>query len=322
MLPRPAPTGALVLAAGLGTRLRPLTADRAKPALPVAGPTLIERVLAGLRGHGVGQVLINLHHRPESITAIVGDGSALGLAVRYSWEMPLLGSGGGPRRAFSLVDDPRLWLVNADTLSDVDFEAMAAGHARSPALVTMAVIPNPAPDRYGGLVVADTGEVTDFVPRGHAGPTWLFVGVQIAERAAFEALSDGVPADSVGPLYRGLMAARPGAVRAFCGGGRFLDIGTARDYREACLALSGGRTVTGAGVVVGAGAVLDACVLWDRVRIGRDVRLTRAVVGDGVVVPDGFTASDVVLVRGEADGTDGTEGTIRRAWPLQSFPIA
>ena len=223
MPPRLAPTGALVLAAGLGTRLRPLTADRAKPALPVAGPTLIERILEGLSLQGIRDVLLNLHYRPETITGVVGDGSALGLRVRYSWEVPLLGSGGGPRRAFSLVADDRLWLVNGDTLTDVHLSAMAAEHASSDALVTMAVIPNPAPERYGGVVVTPHGAVTAFVPRGWAGPTWHFVGVQIAERDAFASLADGVPADSVGPLYRTLIATRPGAVRAFRSEARFVD---------------------------------------------------------------------------------------------------
>ena len=163
---RPAPTGALVLTAGLGTRLRPLTADRAKPALPVAGPTLVERILTGFSGCGVDHILLNLHYRPETITRIVGDGSALGVSVRYSWEVPLLGSGGGPRRAFSLVPDDRLWLVNGDTLTDVDLTAMAAEHSASDALVTMAVIPNPAPDRYGGVVVTSEGAVRGLCAAG------------------------------------------------------------------------------------------------------------------------------------------------------------
>jgi NDP-sugar pyrophosphorylase family protein len=313
--PRPAPTGALVLTAGLGTRLRPLTRDRAKPALPVAGLTLVERILIGLRERGIRDVLLNLHYRPETITAVVGDGASLDMAVRYSWESPLLGSGGGPRRAFSLVPDARLWLVNGDTLSDVDLGAMAAEHSASSALVTMALIANPAPDRYGGVLVSPGGEVTGFVPRGVAGPSWHFVGVQIAEREAFDSLTDGAPADSVGPLYRTLIAERPGAVRGFLSPARFLDIGTPRDYRDACLAFNDGRTVIGEGTLIDPGAALEACVVWDGVYVGRGARLTRAIVGDGVIVPAGFEAADVVLLRGEA------EGTIGGAWPLQSFPI-
>jgi mannose-1-phosphate guanylyltransferase len=303
--PRSAPTGALVLTAGLGTRLRPLTADRAKPALQVAGPTLVERILEVLSRQGILDVLLNLHYRPETIAGIVGDGAGLGLSVRYSWEVPLLGSGGGPRRAFSLVPDDRLWLVNGDTLTDVDLTAMAAEHAASDALVTMAVIPNPAPERYGGVVVDPQGEVTGFVPRGSAEPTWHFVGVQIAERDAFGSLADGVPADSVGPLYRALIASRSGAVRAFRSAARFVDIGTPRDYLDACLSLSGRTLVAGAHVEVDPSARLVECVLWDDVRIGRDVRLRRVVVGDGVRLPAGYQADNAVLVRGE-DGPQVT----------------
>jgi mannose-1-phosphate guanylyltransferase len=298
---RPAPSGALVLGAGLGTRLRPLTADRAKPSLQVAGAALIERILGSLSRQKIGRVLLNLHYRPETITAVVGDGSALGLDVRYSWEQPLLGSGGGPRRAFSLVPDDRLWLINGDTLTDVDLAAMAAEHSASDALVTMALIPNPSPERYGGVVVGPDGQVTAFVPRGSTAPTWHFVGVQIAEREAFASLVDGVPADSVGPLYRALIASRQGAVRAFRCDAMFEDIGTPRDYLETCLALAATDPVVGARVAIDRSARLEECVLWDDVRVGRDVRLRRAVVGDGVHLPDGFDAEHVVVVRGERE---------------------
>lgn len=316
MPPRSSPTGALVLTAGLGMRLRPLTRDRAKPALPVAGPTLVERIVSGLARAGIHDVLLNLHYQPASITAVLGDGTSLGLSVRYSWEMPLLGSGGGPRRAFSLVGDERLWLVNGDTLTDVDLAAMAADHAQSSALVTMALIPNPAPERYGGVVVSDDGDVRAFVPRGTPGQSWHFVGIQIAEREAFRSLTDGIAADSVGPLYRALIAERPGAVRGFCTNARFLDIGTPRDYLDACLSLSGGATTVGAGSIVDPAAAVEACVIWDRVRVGRGARLSRVIVGDDVTVPEGYDAADVVLMAG------GDEGTIPGAWPLQSFPIA
>src|SRR5262245_13076563 len=103
---------ALVLAAGLGVRLQPLTSLRAKPAMPLGEEPIIAHILRWLRQAGITDAIINLHHRPETITAAVGDGSAFGLRVRYSWESPLLGSGGGPRRAFSLVSEDELLIVN------------------------------------------------------------------------------------------------------------------------------------------------------------------------------------------------------------------
>jgi mannose-1-phosphate guanylyltransferase len=294
---RPAPSTALLLTAGLGTRLRPLTDELAKPALPVAGSTLVERIVLGLRSHAVTDLLLNLHYLPSTITRVVGDGTGLGVRVRYSWEMPLLGSGGGPRRAFSLVSDDRLWLVNGDTLSDVDLQAMGDEHAQTDALVTMAVIPNPAPARYGGVVVDDDGAVTGFVPRGAPGPTWHFVGVQIAERAAFAPLADGVPAESVTGVYRSLMSGRRGAVRAFRTATRFLDIGTPRDYLDACLAIAATTVVAPASARVAPSARLSRAVLWDGVGIGENVVLEEVVVARGVQVPAGFAAARAVLTR-------------------------
>ena len=95
---------ALILTAGLGTRLRPLTEVRAKSAMPVAGEPLIRRSVRWLAAHGVTDIVLNLHHRPETIAATLGDGSDLGARVRYSWEQPaVLGAAGGPRQALSIV---------------------------------------------------------------------------------------------------------------------------------------------------------------------------------------------------------------------------
>src|SRR5260221_11583387 len=94
---------ALVLAAGLGTRLRPLTLARAKAAAPVDGEPPGRRTISWLVGHGVRDLVLNLHHKPESMTAAVGGNSDLGARLRDTWEKPVLGSAGGPRHALRLV---------------------------------------------------------------------------------------------------------------------------------------------------------------------------------------------------------------------------
>src|SRR5262245_35913784 len=137
---------AIVLTAGLGTRLRPLTDVRAKPAIPVAGEPMIRRIIAWLASHGVNELVLNLHHRPDSITAVVGDGTDLGVRVKYSWEQPrILGSAGGPRQALPISgvdggDD--VLIVNGDTITDLDLPALARAHAASGGLVTLALVPN------------------------------------------------------------------------------------------------------------------------------------------------------------------------------------
>ena len=297
MASRSTPTTALVLAAGLGTRLRPLTTARAKPSLPVAGTALLLRIVEALARQQIRDLIVNLHYRPETLTTILGDGSQFGVRVRYSWEQPLLGSAGGPRRAFALDASPRLLLVNGDTLTDVDVSAVIAAHAASDAEVTMAVIPNPDPSRYGGVIVGDNGIVTGFTGRGGAGPSWHFVGVQVAERTAFRDVADGATADSVGGIYRSLLASRPTAIRAFCSTASFQDIGTPRDYLETCLTLADGvpTALLAPDVAIGRGATLDRSVVWEDVAIGDDAELSRCVVMSGARVPAGFVAHERVI---------------------------
>src|SRR5215510_9878669 len=145
---------ALVLTAGLGTRLRPLTDVRAKPAIPVAGQPMIRRIIRWLVSRGVADLVLNLHHLPDTLTAVVGDGADLGARVRYSWEQPrVLGSGGGPRLALPLIAADPFFIINGDTLTDVDLGAIAQAHCDANAIVTLALVPNTEFERYGGVLL-------------------------------------------------------------------------------------------------------------------------------------------------------------------------
>jgi len=223
---------ALVLAAGLGTRLRPLTLTRAKPAMPIGGEPLVRRILRWLAHERVEDVVVNLHYLPQTITAVVGDGSDLGLRVRYSWEQPLiLGSAGGPRRAAPIIGAPSFFVVNGDTLTDLSLAPLVRDHESSGALVTIAVIPNREPDRYGGAQLDEDGRISGFVPRGaSAAGSYHVIGVQAAQADAFAGLKDGEPANSVRGLYEQLIAAKPGCIRGYVCDAKFWDIGTPEDY--------------------------------------------------------------------------------------------
>lgn len=300
------PARALVLTAGLGTRLKPLTLARAKAAAPVDGEPLARRTIRWLAGHGVHDLVLNLHHKPETITAAVGDGGDLGARVRYSWESPVLGSAGGPRHALPLLLDGggsrTFLLVNGDTLTDVDLAAMAAWHRRAGALVTMALIPNPRPDKYGGVLLDADHAVTGFTRRGSADPSFHFIGPQIVEADAFASLEDGVPAETVVGIYPRLIAARRGAVTGFVSDATFQDIGTPADLLQTSLDLAAAdgrvdRPRWGRHVRVAASARVTRSVLWDDVTVGAGAVLTECVVADGVAVPAGAVHTRSALVR-------------------------
>ena len=277
-------TPALVLTAGLATRLRPLSFVRAKAALPVGDQAIVERILRWLAGHGVTDAVLNLHHLPHTITSIVGDGVD-GVRVRYSWETPVLGSAGGPRRALPLLGTSPFLIVNGDTLTNVDVGAMVDAHKRSGALVTMAVIPNVEPAKYGGVVVDGT-HVRGFARAGSAEPSYHFIGVQVVEAEVFAPLRDDVPSESVKEVYPALIAARPGSVRAFVSEAEFFDIGTPADYLSTCLRFAPpGSRIPDPGSRPG--ARLDECVVWQDVDVADDVRLRRCILTDGVRIPAG-----------------------------------
>jgi NDP-sugar pyrophosphorylase family protein len=288
---------ALVLAAGLGTRLQPLTRVRAKAAAPVDGEPLARRTIRWLAGHGIRDLVVNLHHKPESIAAVVGDGRDLGVRIRYSWESPVLGSAGGPRHALPLLLDAlepgvpgTFVLVNGDTLTDVDLPAMIAEHHRTGALVTMALIPNPRPDKYGGVGVSEDGWVTGFTRPGSPGESFHFIGVQFAEPGPFADLEDGVPSESVRTLYPRLMAANPRSIAAFVSSASFRDIGAPADCLQTSVELAGiegNRLTLGQRTAIADSARLTRTAVWDDVTIGADVALTECIIGDGVSIPAG-----------------------------------
>jgi mannose-1-phosphate guanylyltransferase len=285
------PWPAIVLTAGLGTRLRPLSLLVAKPALPVAGVPLVGRILRWLSWSGVRSAVLNLHHLPSTITAVVGDGAEFDVRVRYSWERAILGSAGGPARALSLVETDQFFVINGDTLTDVDLAALAADHRQSGAQVTLALVSNPDPLHYGGVMVDTDGRVTGFARRGPANAGLHFIGVQAVNRDVFVPLDPDVPAETFSGIYRDMMALRPGCVRAFVSSATFRDIGTAADYLDTCLDIAriehAGDGLVGRGVTVASGARLTDCVLWDDVRVGRGAVLERSVVAGGVSIPDG-----------------------------------
>ena len=317
-MPAPMPP-ALVLTAGRGERLAPLTGVRAKPAVPVAGRPLVLRILDWLAREGVTEAVLNLHHLPETITRWVGYGAGSGVRVRYSWEPVLLGSAGGPRQALPLLGS-RFFIVNGDTLSDLCLRELLDDHMRTRASVTLGVTPHPDPARYGGVVVGADGRVRGFAPAG-ATASAHFTGVQVAEASAFADLPAGEPAATVGGLYDHLIrdsaADRPGAVRAHDFRGRFLDVGTPSDYLAACVAVAaaegGPGTLAGTGSIIHPTAELARAVVWDRVVIGPGCRLEECIVADDVDLPAGTVLRRAVCVPLGTAAANGPERAVGNA---------
>lgn len=293
-----ASTPALLLCAGLGTRLRPLTLVRSKPAIPVAGEPMVSRIIRGLAAASVRDIVINLHHLPETVASVVGDGSHLGVRVRYSWEQPqVLGSAGGPRQALDIIGADTFLIVNGDTLTDAPVAPLLEAHVRHRALVTLAVVPNTQPHRYGGVLLDARGAVTGVVRAGSTTPSYHFIGVQAASRRAFEGIPARTFANSIGEVYDVLARREPGSVRGHLCEANFWDVGTVADYWDTSRAFRP-SAATAAPSDPPAAVELHDSILWDRVRFAGACRLERCIVTDDVVVADGVRCADAILMRG------------------------
>ena len=174
---------ALLLAAGEGQRLRPLTSDRPKPMVPVAGVPMVAYGLTWLRANGVTQVAINTHYKPEPLMEFVGDGSRFGLSVRYSREPVLLGSSGalGPLRDFFAGEDPFV-VFYGDVLTDLVLAPVLARHRESGADATIVLTRVDDPRRAGMCELDAAGWVRSLIEKPAqwtAGDPWANAGVYL-----------------------------------------------------------------------------------------------------------------------------------------------
>lgn len=202
---------AMVLAAGRGTRLTPLTDTTPKPLLPVAGRPLLEHIFAFLRAGGIEEVVVNLHHRGEVIERHVGDGARFGLRVRYSWEDPILETGGGIKRAEGLLVGEPFVVVNGDSLLEMRLQDVVRFHESRRALATMVVRPDPEARRYGLIELDAEDRLRRIVglPADVAGPLrpFMFPGVHVFDPDVFRWMVADVPYSVIRVTYLRLLVA-------------------------------------------------------------------------------------------------------------------
>jgi mannose-1-phosphate guanylyltransferase len=300
----------MVLCAGLGTRLRPLTLRVPKPAVPVCGVPLVSWTLGLLAGAGASRAVVNVHHLPEEMVAAAAAGArAAGLPLAVSREPVIAGTGGALREAHAqLAGADAILLVNGDVLFDVDLGAALAAHRASGALATMVLLPMPPGATYATVDVDAGGAVRriagKFGPGGAGLTPWHFSGVHVLSPALLARVPDApFECDVNRHVYPPLMAS--GAVRGHLAGGYWNDLGTPARYLEASRDVLLGR------VPVGRFARVDPLSasheLAEGVRVGRGATfgdgarlVAPCFVGAGAHVPAGALVEDAVLWDGTA----------------------
>ena len=304
---------AMILAAGLGTRLRPLTEHVPKPALPVVDVPNIVRTIEHLKRFGIAEIVVNLHHRPQALRDLLGDGAAFGVAIAYSEEAPdILGTGGGIRRALPLLGRGTFCVVNGDALFAPDLAGAVEAHRRSGALATMVVRRDPDAATFGAVEVDGGGRVRRLIgagdPRDGLTP-YMFTGVHVLEPEIGHLLPES------GCIVRGTyvpLVREGGALGAFVEGSDFCDLGTPERYLDANADLvTGASRLAGfepppGGVYVGPGATIGrGCALGPGTVVERG-----ALVADGVALERCLVQSGAVAER-SACGVIFCEGGVQ-----------
>jgi NDP-sugar pyrophosphorylase family protein len=303
---------AMILAAGFGTRLFPLTIDRTKPAIPFLGKPLVGYVAEYLAGFGFKDVVVNLHHQPDSVIEALGDGSQFGVHIDYTREEPnILGTAGALDNARHLLEDDTFLIANGKIITDIDIAAAIKTHKDSGAIATMVLKPNLKREKFT-IVEMEDGMVKGF--GDFARPLTedeirdteheietpcMFTGIHILEPRVFDYIPRGVYSDIVPTFYNPALA-KGEKIAAHVTDAHWFELSTIPRYLDITLAmLDGKENCIGEGCDIASTATVRDSIMWDNVKVGEDVNLYRTILADDVEIPSGTHFENAAIVRAE-----------------------
>jgi NDP-sugar pyrophosphorylase family protein len=322
---------AMILAAGFGSRLWPLTIGRTKPAIPFLNRPLIDYTIDYLRRHGIEDLIINLHHEPESVTEQIGDGSRYGVKITYSLEEPeILGTSGALDRVRHLLREDTFIVINGKIITDIDLNLALATHRKCKAIATLVLRSNAAREYFREVKITEEGRIAKFAGFPEPGdrqpsvaaipnPPLMFTGIHILEPAIFDYIPQGVFSDSVKDVYPKAMAAGE-FIAAHIGEGSWFELSTLeryltislefwqRDERNRSIMSGASGLVMGDGCIIEPGAIVERSILWKGVRIERGAKVTECIIADNVVIPEGAVFYRSAIVRADTAANSDRPG--------------
>lgn len=304
---------AVVMAGGEGSRLRPITANRPKPLVPIANRPVMEHIVELLKRHGITEIVATLHYLSDEIQSYFGDGSEFGVSMQYSIEDTPLGTAGSVKKAQDLLgsDEPFL-IISGDALTDCDLTAAIKFHEEKGSLATLILTHVPNPLDFGVVITGEEGQVLRFLEK----PSWSEVfsdtvntGIYILDPAVFETMEAGKNYDWSQNIFPQLLREEK-PIFGYVMEGYWADIGTLQQYRECHEHLMNGTVnlpIPGREIrdriFVGQGSVVDPTAeLIPPVVIGRECKIKAGArvgphtcLGDHVFVEEGATVARSVV---------------------------
>ena len=296
----------MILAAGFGTRLWPLTIGRTKPALPFLNRPLISFTIDYLRRYGFTDIIINLHHEPESVQDQIGDGSRFGVKISYSIEEPeILGTAGALDAVRDRLEGGTFVVINGKIITNIDLGAALSTHRQTSAVATLVLKQNSRREYFREVLVRPDGGLTGFggfPDRVQSLPSvpLMFTGIHLLEPEIFDFIPRGVFSDSVADVYPLALAAGK-TITGYPAEGHWYELSTIERYLAISLELwNDGKEnlVADEGCQIDPTAVVTNSILWKRVEIEAGVRLDQCIVGDDVRIEAGSEFRRSVICRG------------------------
>ena len=226
---------AMILAAGKGTRVRPITERMPKPMIPLFGRPILEYLIGVLKSAGVDAIMSNLFHLGQKIEAYFGDGHRFGVDMLYSYENELLGSGGGLKRVESFFQEGTFLVLCGDALIDLDLKAALDFHKQKASIATLILKHTDTPESYGIVETNADGKIVSFQekPKAEEARTDLAnTGIYILEPEVLKLIPERTRWDLGGDLFP-LLVEKDAPFFGFAADFSWLDLGTVKDYHQA-----------------------------------------------------------------------------------------
>jgi len=323
------PKRAMLLAAGAGTRLRPLTYETPKPMVPVVNRPVIHHVLDNLLKHGVEEVMVNVHSMPEQVRGYCGDGSRWSLKLSYSHEVKLMGTAGAIKKVEGFFKDGPFFVMSGDGLSDIDLTAMYAFHRKRGSFATMATKRVDARFEYGVTMTDGAQKIKGFLEK----PSWgdvfsnkVNTGIYLFEPEVLKLMPKNRPYDFGHELWPKLLKMKK-PIYAYETDSYWCDVGNLPEYRRCQIDVLDRKAkvnipgvelrkgvwvqegtvvdpkaklippvVIGKGGRVAAGAVVGPySVIGDRAQIGSGAKLERCILFDNVTVGESVSLNNCII---------------------------
>jgi mannose-1-phosphate guanylyltransferase len=304
---------AVILVGGQGTRLRPLTSTVPKPVVRLVDRPFIAFMLEWLRAHGVDDVIMSCGFLADGMRSVLGDGSELGVRLRFVEEPDPRGTAGALKLAEPMLEESFL-MLNGDVLTDIDLTAQIAQHRATGARATLALVPVPDPSAYGLVILEPDRSVADFIEKPSSenpGEKLISAGAYVLQREILEL----VPPDRNVSIEREVWPLLVGdGLYGFPAEGYWLDIGTPARYLQGTFDIIEGNVETAVGARLGS----DWLAVDARAEVHGRV-IPPAVIERGVSVAEGAHVGSLVVLA--EDVTIGAGARVERAVVLQGAEI-